>query len=210
MKPILTIIMFCLVFASQAHAEQIKEENKHVRSWNDFAHKILALHQQKIQNRNIKVEKSKGGYPHIKDWHYKEEKHLDKDTGNLITLIQWDGDKADQIHSIEHYVYDKQGRVIRDFTAAYLPSYHNAPTQTLISLHAYEKDLHAFRTFDASGYRIVERCQGKYQGKSLQMLLDEDEIAETQYDNDSVMDTASYKACFSSLPIEVGVYLEPQ
>lgn len=210
MKPILTMVIFGLLFTGQLYAEQIKEENKHVRTWNEFAYKILTLHQQKVKNKNIKVIKSKGGYPHIKDWHYKEEKHLDKDTGNLITLIQWDSDKTNQIHSIEHYIYDKQGRVIRDFTAAFLPSYHNAPTQTLISLHAYQNDLHAFRTFDASGYRIVERCQGKYQGKSLEMLLDEDEIAETQYGQDSVMDTAVYKACFSSLPVEVGVYLDPQ
>ena len=125
----------------------------------------------------------------------------------------WERENPKQLHSIEVFVHDKQGRVIRDYTAAYLPNYHNAPTQTLISLHRYNGSLHAFRSFDASGYRIIERCTGTLKGKEIDFLLDEDEIAvalEDAYINKGPTVTAEYKSCFGDLQQEIGEYITPQ
>ena len=190
--------------------EAVAKENQHAITWNACANNIYGLHQRLMVDVDVRIKKRKGGYSHIEDWHYLEEKFFDKNTGKLISQIQWDSSADNQLHTIEVYIRDEQGRVIRDYMAAYLPEYHNAPTQTLISLHRYNKDLHAFRTFDASGYRITERCEGTFQGKSYEMLLDEDEIAEMQYDKDSVMQSEAYKACFGNLQTEAGIYLFPQ
>ena len=66
--------------------------------------------------------------------------------------------------------------MIRDYVAAYLPTYRNAPTQTLVSLYSYNGDLKAYRTFDATGDRINERCEGTLNGQDVNFMLDEDEI----------------------------------
>jgi hypothetical protein len=123
--------------------------------------------------------------------------------------VQWEKDAPDQLHTIEVYIYDEKGRVSRDYMAAYLPHYHNAPTQTLISFHHYSDQLHAFRTFDASGDRILERCEGKNkQGQLVNFLLDEDELYE---DPDNVQTSADYKSCFAGLTqTQLGKYILPQ
>jgi len=210
MKQVCILIFSLLMLTSAVQAEALKEDNQHVRTWNAFAQNVLKLHKKLIKGKALRVVKRQGGYATVKDWHYQQERYFDKANNQLISQIQWGSDKARQLHTIEVYVRDKQGRVIRDYTAAYLPHYHNAPVQTLISLHRYNKGLHAFRTFDASGYRIDERCDGRYRGKSVELLLDEDEIADMQYDKDSVMQSATYKACFGDLQTVAGIYLQPQ
>jgi hypothetical protein len=210
MKRISISLFSLFVLSSAVQADAMQEDNLHVRTWNNFAHNILKLHKELIKDQDVRTEKGKGGYNHLKDWHYREEKYYNKDTGKLISKIQWDGSKENQLHTIEVYIRDDQGRVKRDYIAAFLPHYHNAPVQTLISLHRYNDDLHAFRSFDASGYRVVERCQGSYQGEPVELLLDEDEIAELQYEKDSVMQSQLYEACFGDLQTEAGDYLTPR
>lgn len=98
----------------------------------------------------------------------------------------------------------------RDFSAAYLPEYRNAPTQTLISFHVYNGLLHAFRSFDATGDHILDRCTGRYNAKKINILLDEDELYEGQFAKKGVMQSDTYKACFKGLPETAGKYLTPQ
>ncbi|MFO7602257.1 MAG: hypothetical protein R6X06_00410 [Gammaproteobacteria bacterium] len=203
-------ILFALIGVSPAQAEVLEEDNLHVRTWNNFALNVYQLHERLIKEKSVRIETHLGGYPNQPDWHYQEQKFFDNADNRLISLIQWDGNVEGQLHTIEVYLRDDQGRVVRDYTAAFLPSYHNAPVQTLISLHHYHQGLHGFRSFDASGYRIVERCQGTYQGKPVELLLDEDEIDDMQYDKDSVMQSDIYEACFGDLPTEAGIYLQPQ
>lgn len=210
MKQVGIFIFSIMVFVTVAQAKNIKEDNQHIRTWNAFAQNVLKLHKKLIKDKAVRVVKHQGGYATVKDWHFQEERYFDKANNQLISQIQWDSGKDGQLHTIEVYVRDKQGKVIRDYIAAFLPFYHNAPVQTLISLHRYHKGLHAFRTFDASGYRIDERCDGRYQGKPVELLLDEDEIADMQYDKDSVMQSATYKACFGDLQTAAGIYLQPQ
>lgn len=193
-----------------AAPEKMTEDNLHVRSWNQFTDNILSFHRQRIKGQDVKVKVKMGGYAHLPDFYKEESVYLD---GNLIAIIMWEKENPQQLHSIEVFVHDDKGRVIRDFTSAYLPHYHNAPTQTLISFHHYNNGLHAFRSFDASGYRVIERCSGSYKGKDINFILDEDEIADAigdSYQKTGMMFTEDYKNCFGDLQQDVGIYLTPQ
>ncbi|MCK5385729.1 MAG: hypothetical protein KAJ39_00990 [Gammaproteobacteria bacterium] len=194
--------MSSVVFATEA----MKGDNKHVRVWNKFANDSLALHKKLTDGKKLQVKTSIGSYANVKDF-YVEYRYFDK--GKLISQVQWEKDDPKTLHTIEVFVHDKQGRVIRDFMAAYLPFYHNAPTQTLISIHHYTGNLHAFRSFDASGDVVLERCTGKNEkGQDVNMLLDEDDLIN---DPDDLMGSKEYNSCFDGLKQEkLGKFIIPQ
>ena len=204
-------VCLCLAVMNTAlMAEEIKEDNLHVRTWNKFAQDLLQFHQQRISNKDVEVQETIGGYSHLPDFYLQKEYFLE---GKHIATVMWERENPEQLHSIEVFIHNAEGKVIRDYTAAYLPQYRNAPTQTLVSFHRYHNGLHAFRTFDASGYRIVERCTGSYKGKEINMLLDEDEIAnalDNAHINKGVMVTEDYKHCFGDMQQEPGKYISPQ
>lgn len=188
-------------------AEPMKQDNVHIKTWNTFASNILGLHKSTIAGKQPRKTSRTGGYSGNKEFYIEEQFFLGK---NHISTIQWEKENPGNMHAIEFFIYDDKGRVIRDYIAAYLPTYRNAPIQTLVSLHQYNDKLHAFRSFDATGYRVVERCSGTLKGKPFEMLLDEDEIAEAVGDDAGVMASAEYQACFNGLPLKAGKYLTPQ
>lgn len=200
-----SVLHFSFLFPAYA-SEAMKEDNYHIRSWNKFANDILILHKKLIAVKNIKVTTRLGGYANNKDFYNEFRYVLNK---RLISKLQWEKENPDQLHTIEVYLHDNKGRVTRDYMAAYLPYYHNAPTQTLISFHNYNGELHAFRSFDASGDLILERCSGNNkEAQSVHILLDEDELIN---DPDDVMMTADYKQCFKGLKqTALGKYIIPQ
>lgn len=204
---ILTFIFLFTFLSSATYATEVmKEDNIHVRVWNKFANDSLLLHKKLTKGKNLKVKTSIGSYANVKDF-YIEHQYLDN--GKLISQVQWEKDDPTTLHTIEVYVYDNKGRVARDFMAAYLPFYHNAPTQTLISIHHYDGDLHAFRSFDASGDMILERCEGKNaKGQPVNLLLDEDDLIN---DPDEIIGTKEYNECFNGLTQnKLGKYIIPQ
>ena len=190
-----------------AVAEVLKEDNVHVRTWNAFVRHLEQLHQRLTSVEGVEVKTSVGGYAGLPKFYKEEDYYLD---GRLISRVQWEREHPENLHTIEIYIRDGQGRVIRDYAAAFLPHYRNAPVQTLITLHRYNGDLHAFRSFDASGYRIVERCDGRLGNKQVQLLLDEDEIDDALGDPNGIMATPEYRACFGDLAEKPGKYLKPQ
>ncbi len=199
-----------LLFISATNAQALKADNEFARICNLFADNVLELHQKLIDQTEFKVEKSVGGY-HGNPEFYEQEKYIDKKTGKVISIVTWESDNPENLHTIEVFVRDSKGRVIRDYAAAYLPTYRNAPTQTLISFHVYNGDLHAFRTFDAVGDRLVERCTGKLKGKEVNLLLDEEDLLDAIHGDSEIMQQPVYKACFKGLPAKGGDYLmEPQ
>lgn len=205
----ISLCLFGLLMVGTVHAaDALKQDNIHVRTWNAFADNVYKLHEQLISTGDISIKKSEGGYAQNPDF-YIEEAFYRGD--RLISKVQWEKENPDQLHTIEAYIHDDKGRVIRDYIAAYLPVYHNAPTQTLITLHRYNNDLHAFRSFDASGYRVIERCTGMLNGQEVNLLLDEDEIYEALDDPDpnSIINSTEYKQCFGDLQTEAGKYLIP-
>jgi hypothetical protein len=188
-------------------AEPLKQDNQHVITWNRFAQQVYHLHRQLTQTPGISKQTHVGGYAQMPEF-YREERFYQGD--RLISKVQWEQDHPERFHTVEVFIHDDQGRVIRDYIAAYLPTYRNAPTQTLVSLHRYQDQLHAFRSFDASGYRVIERCTGSLNGQNVNLLLDEDEIYEALGDSRGTMASEIYQACFGDLQTEAGKYLTPQ
>lgn len=206
------ILPLLLLFHPPLSAEErpaMKEDNHHVRRWNGFAEKLLSLHKRLVSQQVNSIITTMGGYAHLPNF-YKEYKYINKKTGKLISKVQWEKAYPDNLHTIEVYIYDEYGRVTRDYSAAYLPDYRNAPTQTLVSFHAYNGLLHAFRSFDATGDHILDRCTGRYNAKEINILLDEDELYEGKFSNNGVMQSDTYKACFKGIPATAGKYLTPQ
>jgi hypothetical protein len=193
------------VAAAPVQPQQIKEDKVKVAAWNKFAQQLLAL-SKKITARqptqNTESEGKYGGAAGSK-YGYRRVDYVDKTTGKLLSRVQWDRDKPDQLQEIEVNIYDSQGRLMRDFLAAYLPWSHNAPVQTVINLHQYNNGLHAFRQFDASGELLFEKCTGEFKGRSVDLTLEDYEI------DDKVTATPDYRACFKGLQKTAGEYLLP-
>ena len=202
----ITLLILPFLFSSVFATEPMKEDNNHVRVWNKFANDSLSLHKKLTKGKKLEVKTRVGSYANVKDF-YIEHRYFDN--GKLISQLQWEKENPKTLHTIEVYVHDKQGRVIRDFMAAYLPFYHNAPTQTLISIHHYNNNLHAFRSFDASGDTVLERCEGKdNKGQSVNLLLDEDDLFN---DPDEIIGSKEYNNCFEGFKQnKLGKYIIPQ
>lgn len=192
--------------------QTLKEDKRHVRDWNAFAENLLKLHRRRIAGREVEVKQSVGGYAGDPDF-YRQVEYYDKASGRLISRLQWERENPEALHTAEVYIYDDRGRVIRDYAVAYLPRYRNAPSQTLIFVHQYNDGLHAFRSFDASGELIFERCEGTYHGRPVSLMLDVDEIDEAAYEkrrfNRGIMTTEDYRLCFDGLDETADLYLVP-
>ncbi|TDY00054.1 hypothetical protein [Thiohalophilus thiocyanatoxydans] len=204
-KKLLLFVGLILLYSNAVFSQSLEEDKTHVRTWNRFADQTLALHNKLIDELPVKRETDSGGYAHLPDF-YQEESYYHN--GKLISRLQRESETG-KPHVIEVFIRDDQGRVVRDYTAAYLPEYHNAPTQTLVSLHAYNGELHAFRSFDASGELVVERCTGTLEGKEVNLLQDLDQIFQAAQLDEELQQTREYRRCFEGLPREPGKYLRP-
>lgn len=207
---LLLAVSVCLLLSAAAQGvERLRVDSEHVRTWNQFAEDVHALHKDLIGKREVREEMSTGGYANQPDF-YQEVKYYDRDSGHLISMIQRDRSPDKRLHTIEVYVRDEQGRVIRDYAAAYLPEHRNAPVQTLINLHHYDGDLHGFRQFDASGDLIYEFCEGTHAGEEVQIRLFEDDIYGVSERVDRLMRSEPYLRCFGEIPKRADAYLSPR
>jgi len=183
------------------------EDAKHVKVWNEFADKLLALHKKTISTRQVKETTRMGGYRGKPDF-YKEHSYHDATSGRLLSRVQWEAKAPDQLHVLEMFMYDDKGRLKTDYTVAFLPGARNAPMQTLVTLYNYNGKLTAFRNFDASGETTYESCDGELKGKYVQMSFEDYEIAELR-NKKGIGTSAEYKACFDAIPLDAGKALSP-
>lgn len=205
-----------LLFSVQAQAlaqEPMTEDRGHVYRWNHFADDLYALHQQQLAEHKVRKEAALGGYAGRPDF-YREERFFDADSGQLLSVIQWEADSPDTIHGIEVYRYDDEGRLSRDYSSTYLPDYRNAPVQTLIFIHRYNDDLAAFRAFDASNELLSERCKGRDGDEEVFINLDIDEIeaamAQRYQHNAGILTEPVYLRCFEDMPETAEAFLPPR
>ncbi|NOY67446.1 MAG: hypothetical protein GXP13_08585 [Gammaproteobacteria bacterium] len=207
----ITLILLSLSAHALADGNQstMKEDTVQVKSWNHFSDLCLDLHQKQISGKKIKKIEKTGGYRANPEY-YREVTYIDEATGNILSNIQWEMEHPDVPHSMEVFVYDKKGRVIRDYVSAYLPFQRNAPVQTLINIHNYNGDLHAFKQYDGSTDLVYEFCEGKLNGKEVQIRLFEDDLFATDYDARQLFKSPEYKACFNGMSSQVGKYIRPQ
>lgn len=208
-----TLLVGCATsdnIVNESREDRLKmgEDKQHIFMWNLFVDNALVLHKKLIKAEYHKVSKTLGGYANDKNFYIQEEYRSVK-TNKIISVLQWEKANPSVLHSIEVFVRDKHGRVIRDYIAAYLPYYHNAPVQTLISLHHYNDNLHSFRSFDATGDKLLERCSGDYQGTPYEFSLDEDDMY-MAFLNGNPIEEKMYDRCFGMLQDNAGKYLRPQ
>jgi len=195
---------------SAADRNKMEQDNVHVRVWNKFADDLFEFHKSRLSKYDIKMTSKMGGYMRMPD-SYEEVEYYDRNSSNLLSRIRFEGKNREAIHVIEVYLYDKKKRVIRDYSAAYLPGSRNAPNQTLASLHHYGKKLHAFRSFDASGEVIYEGCSGTTKdGKTVDISLEDYEIIDIRRDSTGMLAPPGYGECFGTLPEKADGFLAPK
>lgn len=204
----LSLLMVSPVWAAESN-RAMKVDKKQASDWNSFASDLYALHQEQLAGHEVKKKVRHGGYRGKKNF-YKEVTYIDAQSGHVLSRIQWENANPENIHVIEVFQYDDNGRVSCDYTAAFLPGYRNAPVQTLVALHSYNQGLHAFRSFDASGEAVFERCDGAYKGKAIDMDFEDDEIDDLRNDPDGIMKTPLYQACFGKLDLTAAEFLPPR
>lgn len=206
--PILLLSIASASVSAQIEQRTMTIDAEHVANWNAFADNLLKLHARQLQGRNIQKKEIIGGYFRNPDF-YREEQYYDADSGLLLSRVVWEREHPDRLHEIEVFVHDKQGRVIRDYLARYLPQGRNAPVQTLINLHAWHGGVHSFRQFDASNNRIYESCRGRLADDEIFIDLEEDQLLGGDAAAMAVMDSLDYNVCFDGLPLSASAYLTP-
>jgi tetratricopeptide (TPR) repeat protein len=203
----LTVIVWALILGivhPSSAANSAREHSVRVDEWNRFADRLLAVHRRFLVSYPIRTEEEAGGYARLPDF-YREVSYFDSRTNRLLSRIRWERDRPGAAHVIEIYFYDERGRVERDYSAAFLPNYRNAPYQTLINLHRYTDGLHAFRQFDASGDRLYEYCRSSWFDELVLIELDEPLVATP----DTLLNSEAYIACFGYVPLADDNYLDP-
>ncbi|MBI5612620.1 MAG: hypothetical protein HY942_06115 [Gammaproteobacteria bacterium] len=191
--------------AGGARAAQVDVNEQQVQVWNRFSETLLKLHLQQLSGREIRKSEHSGRYGGevAKNYSYKDIEYHDAKTGRLLSRVRWDGDKPEVYHTVEVFVYDGAGQLVRDFATMYLPWARNAPIRTFINLHRHTDGLHAYRQFDASGIRLYEQCKGAFSGKAVDISLEFQDI------DAQATAAPAYKACFGKLPETAGAFLTP-
>lgn len=200
-----------LVVNAKEQLYRQKEDKQHVRSWNRFADSLLKLHQYQLQQHNVRTTEESGGYGGLSSVpdYYREVSYYDKQSGKLLSRVQWEKDNPQVPHVIEVFVYDQHNELSRDYLVAWLPGFRNAPIQTLINLHNTSDNLRAFRQFDASGNRIYEFCEGSHFDSAVDISIEDYELSPFAPVKPAVMSSEAYTECFGILPVNAGVYLNP-
>lgn len=195
------------VLAATAEGQSIGVDEDRAARWNRFADGVLQLHKRLTAGDAVRKQTSTGGYQgefFNRADYYVEEIYHSVDGDRLISNIKWEKDNPANLHMLEVYLYDENNRVTRDYLVNYLPWGRNAPIQAMVNLHSYNKGLHGFRQFDASGELIFEKCEGTLDGKPVDIDLESYEI------EPPVTTQKDYLLCFSGLPTQAGKYLTPQ
>jgi hypothetical protein len=199
-------LLTALPAGADPDVQTLEVDQDRVATWNRFAASVHALHDARLAGREVRRTEVAGEYggTMAKGYYYREASYTDARNGALLSRVRTDRDRPNVLHSVEVHIHDADGRVVRDYTAIYLPWSQNAPIRTFINLHGYHGELHAYRQFDASGDRYYERCTGRYAGLPVDLSLYEEEI------RPQVVATELYRACFSGIQETVGVYRVPQ
>lgn len=205
-----TALLLEVAAADRVRAVSVQEDQ--VMAWNRFAEGVLRLHHSQLQGRRVEQSEELGGYRGLPRF-YREITYRDAESRRVLSRIQWERERPERVHSIEVYVYDPQGRLLRDYLVWYLPQARNAPRATAINLYHYDDGLRGWRQFDASNERTYEKCSEWREGKEQRTLIElsEHRLEEALAEPDKgIAASALYQRCFASLANTAGRYLEPK
>ena len=205
-----TIAILLTATAWSAENSLMAQLEKRHLVWNGFVDNLYALHKQRLQGVDYYTEESIGGYGGLTDDlnFYHETRFFDSNNGKLLAVLQMEKKNPKNIHSIDVYIYDEQDRLLREYSATYLPSRRTSPLETVITLHAYANKLHSFREFDASDILFYEQCTDAVNEKNVLFALHYEDIPGSLNELEPNQQQ-NYRACFSHLGSSAGAYLNP-
>ncbi|BAU47375.1 hypothetical protein SVA_0796 [Sulfurifustis variabilis] len=198
----LAAVLLAAAGGVSAQGVSVQVDDERVRRSNDFVDKLLHLHEQALAGRSWESSERLGGYKDLPEF-YREVTYRDARSGRVLSRVQRERAHPERVHGVEVYVYDGDGRLVRDYFAWYLPLYRNAPRQTHINLYTHADDLRGWRQFDGSGLRVYEKCTA---GEKVLVEYWDDEISRAEDDPASVMHTPIYARCFAGLPESVAAF----
>jgi len=206
-----TIVLSIIFLLSNTYAAPVEEDLYRADKWNKFADNLYALHEQRLKGLDVYTEEEDGGYGGLDgdENFYHEVRYYDRKSGRLLSNIKRENKNPDNIHVMELYIYDEQGRIQREYTAAYLPTHRKAPYQTLIDLHHYVDELHGYRQFDASDDRLFESCTGKHFDVPVRILYDEEDMPDRLSEIRDQTEREAYRSCFEDMPKTAQPYIDP-
>lgn len=181
----------------------MRVDEERVREWNQFAERLVEAHQYRLETAAVELVETIGGYARSPAF-YLQTEYRELETGRLLARVKLERRNPKNLHAIELYFYDGQGRLRLDYSTAYLPVYRNAPIQTLINVHGRDDDLRSFRQFDASGNIIFESCMGDYFGRRIDLQLEEGHVPPPNEVPEHL-----YVSCFGYLPLRADGLINP-
>lgn len=209
---ILAVLVTTALFSMQAMAQSASFTEglqKRSKQWNDFVDNLHSLHKTRLANVEYRVEESIGGYGGTTDnlRFYKEEKYFDKNN-RLLSIVKWETQNPKNIHMIDVYIYDDKGRMLREYSATFLPMRRAAPFDTLITRHYYKDDIHSSREFDASDDLLYEQCQTISKPVKTFFALHYEDIPDS-YREIELEKQAKYRECFDHTDRSASPYNNP-
>jgi len=185
---------------------RLRVDQQQVTHWNLFAQQVLQVHYRLTDGKSVYRRVEQGGYMGMKNF-YTQYSYYAQYDDRLLSRVSWETAKPETLHSVEVFIYNKQGELALDYLAAYLPRFRNAPIQTLINLHHHGDEVHAYRQFDASGARIYEQCRGR--ADEILLSLDEEELPGRVGSLPDGVQEVVYRNCFGMIALSADSYLNP-
>ncbi|MFW2438679.1 MAG: hypothetical protein ACN4GR_04845 [Arenicellales bacterium] len=177
---------------------------------NGFVNNLYVLHKKRLEGREFYTTEEVGGYGGLTNDlnFYNKESFYDSKSKRLLSSIKWEKDNPDNIHMIDLFVHDKQGRLKRKYSATYLPSRRVSPFETSITLHYYSNGYHSFREFDVFNALYYEQCSDIMDKRKTYFALHYEDIPDSYQELD-VEKHEIYRACFEHASSTAEPYISP-
>jgi len=180
------------------------------KALNGFVDDLYVLHRKRLEGREFYTTEEVGGYGGVTNnlGFYNRVNFYDSKSKRLLSMIKWEKKNPDNIHMIDLFVYDKQGRLKRKYSAAYLPSRRISPLETSITLHYYSNDYHSFREFDIFNVHVYEQCNDIMDEQKTYFAFHYEDISDSYQELD-VEKHDIYRACFEHASRTAEPYTSP-
>jgi hypothetical protein len=213
LRHMVIVALACLSVGCTSYSDEqayTMTTNPKLRQWNAYVDGLLKLNEQRLAQVEHVIEETISGYGGVMNdmEYFRDIRAYDASSGKLLSSIKWETRNPDVLHMVDIYIYDDQGRLLREYNASYLPGHTNAPYETLINLHYHDGALHSFRQFDASGELLYQQCTGEFADEPVA-------LAHEYYDMpDDLADVPAqlhgvYRACFDEAPDSAHPYTDP-
>lgn len=171
----------------------------------DYHRAVYALHERQIAGHAIRTTEETGNYngEAAKGYRYRITSYFDAATGRLLSRVERNADLPEAIHITQVYIYDDDGRLIRNFFSSAPPWKPIYPSHAYINLHHHNGKLHSYRQFELDGRVNYEFCEGELDGRRVSISLDWTDI------NEKTTATPDYRACFDGISNDWEPYITP-